>query len=368
METTEPIRILIVDDSRIFRGLLQSVLEQIAGVQIVGSVFSGEKALEFIEKTPTDLITLDVEMPGMGGLATLKEIAKRNKLNRTKPAIDTLLVSGLTRTGSMVTVEGLQLGALDFISKPSEGDERTNRDLLRNSLIEKLSAFRQRRSKAATSTTIPATKALDWNLRIPAARPQSKPFKAIAIGTSTGGPEALGAVLPSLAEKCDLPIFIVQHILHGLSQFLAESLSKKCGRSVFEVCSDRKVVQGGIYLASSSHHMALRNTEGGVVVCPLQSPPEKNCRPSVDVFLRSATAVYGSSLIAAILTGMGDDGAEGIRVVKRAGAHTIAQDQASSVVWGMPRAAIETGAIDDVVPLSMLSQTIIDLLAPGSPQ
>ena len=348
METPEPIRILIVDDSRIFRSMLQSVLEQIPGVQVVGSVFSGEKALEFIARSPPDLITLDIEMPGISGLETLREIARRNVQAKPLPPVDTILVSALTKTGSMVAVEGLQLGALDFICKPSASSEQANRDALQRSIEQKLVVVRQRRfgirSRENAGTSPRPVTASDMPR-------QHGHFRAIAIGTSTGGPEALGILLPSLVQRCHVPIFIVQHILEGLSGYLAESLSRKCSRPVLEAQDDLVVETGGIYLAKSGRHMVVRSDNGVARIGLSESPPEKGCRPAANVLLRSAASVYGSRLATAILTGMGDDGADGVRIVKRAGGYVIAQDEASSVVWGMPRAAAETGAVDEVLPL-----------------
>lgn len=362
METPETIRILIVDDSRIFRGVLQSILEQIPGVQVVGSVFSGEKALEFIATSPPDLITLDVEMPGISGLQTLREIARRNAQAKPLPPIDTILVSALTKTGSMVAVEGLLLGALDFVCKPSSSSEQANRDTLQRSIEQKLAVVRQRRRGIAGRDHAGA------NPR-PAASGiprQHGHFRAIAIATSTGGPEALGILLPSLVKRCDVPIFIVQHILEGLSCYLAESLTRKCSRPVIEAQDDLVAETGGIYLSKSGRHMVVRSDNGVTRIGLSESPPEKGFRPAANVFLRSAAIVYGNRLATAILTGMGDDGADGVRIVKRAGGYVIAQDEASSVVWGMPRAAAETGAVDEVLPLSKISDCLVGLVAAGA--
>lgn len=371
METSEPIRVLIVDDSRIFRGVLQSALEQIPGVRVVGSVFNGEKALEFIASTPVDLITLDVEMPGIGGLDTLREITKRNVREKPLPPVDTILVSALTKAGSIVAVEGLQLGALDFLCKPNERSEQANRDVLLRAMEQKIAVLRQRRTglryrpgggsipiDSAATASSSATRPL---------KPQGQ-YRAIAIGTSTGGPEALAVVLPSLIQRSRVPIFIVQHILEGLSSYLAESLSRKCGRSVVEAYDDLVIQPDGIYLAKSGRHMVVRNRDGGVRIGLSDAPPEKGCRPAVDVFFRSAAAVYGNRLAAAVLTGMGDDGAEGVRTVKRSGGYVIAQDQASSVVWGMPRAAAETGMVDEVLPLSKVADRLVTLVTAGVPR
>jgi two-component system chemotaxis response regulator CheB len=364
METREPLRVLIVDDSRIFRGQLELVLGEFPDVEIIGSVFSGEKALEFIEKTPPDLVTLDVQMPGIGGLETLRRIVARNQKQKQLPPIDTILVSALTRGGSIVAVEGLQLGAFDCICKPGEGDELINRDALRRAMREQIAALRLRRNdlryRSLTATVSAGTFAPEKS---------RKKFSAIAIGASTGGPEALGILLPELLQRAAepaAPIFIVQHILEGLSGYLADSLTRKCGRAVREVRDETPVLPGGIYLAQSGRHMLLRSTAGRLVLGHSDAPLEKGCRPSVDVFLRSAAACYGTSLATVILTGMGDDGADGIRSVKRAGGYVIAQDESTSVVWGMPRAAAATGLVDDVLPLSRIAETLQRLVGAGS--
>lgn len=372
MENSDPIiRILIVDDSRIFRGVLHSVLEQIPGVRVVGSVFSGDKALEFIAGTPVDLITLDVEMPGLNGLDTLREIAKRNAQQKPHPPVDTILVSALTKAGSMVAVEGLQLGALDFVCKPNEPSEQANRDFLQRSMEQKIAIVRQRRSglqirpdvgaNPTASSAIPIGSAIGLSAAKPAGQ-----YRAIAIGTSTGGPAALGTVLPALIQRVRVPIFIVQHILEGLSGYLAESLSRKCGRPVLQAEDDLIVQPDGVYLARSGRHMVVRNQGGGIRIGLTDAPPERGCRPAVDVFFRSASVIYGNRLAATVLTGMGDDGAEGVRTIKRSGGYVIAQDQASSIVWGMPRAATETGMVDEVLPLAKIADRLVALVTAGA--
>ena len=365
METHEPIRILIVDDSRIFRGLLQAVLEQIPGVLVVGSVFSGEKALAFLDQNANvDLMTLDVEMPGIGGLGTLRELRKRNAdrhLNRLRP-VDAILISALTDSGSRTTVEGLQLGALDYILKPCLPDEQLNREQLRQSLTEKILTLRQRFARRYPLTA----KGAVASSPTPSVKPSAtRSFRAIAIGTSTGGPEALVHLLPPLVRGCHLPIFIVQHNLPGLSGFMAESLTRYCGRRVLEARDNILIESDGIYLAESSKHMVVRLRESRVCLGVTDGPPERGCRPAVDVFLRSAATVYGSSLMSVILTGMGDDGADGIRVAKRAGGYIMAQDEATSVVWGMPGAAVATGMVDEILPLTRIAERMIALATNG---
>ena len=307
-------------------------------------------------------------MPGMDGLATLREIRELNRSKPKCPPIEVLLVSSLTTQGARCTVEGLQLGAIDFVLKPSGGTELQNIASLEKSLKEKLQLYKQklfgRQDALSKKVTSPAIKTeVTSNLTDDSLR-SKKPgtYQAIAIGISTGGPETLTQLLPDLAGKTSVPIFIVQHILSGLSSYFAESLSRRLNHPILEAKEDMLVMPGGIYLAQSGSHMILRRKEGRITIGLSDSPPENHSRPSVDVFLRSAAATYGSSLIAAIMTGMLNDGANGIRAVKRAGGFVIAQDQATSIIWGMPRAAIETGVVDVVLPLDQFASTFLKLV------
>jgi len=355
--THEPIRILIVDDSRIFRGILESAFAEIPNVVVAGSVFSGEKAIEFLKQTPVDLATLDIEMPGIDGLETLKAI---RDLNRSRPnalQTESVLISSLTKQGARCTVECLQLGAIDFILKPSGGTESANKSQLVRALIEKLAIYRQKRfSKNEPPPTFPSVPSR------PCHSNRAENYQAIAIGISTGGPETLARLLPELAGRTRVPIFIVQHNLNGLSRYMAESLGRRIGYHVAEAQEGMPVLPGGIYLAQSGSHMILRRAGSQITIGLSDAPPENHSRPAVDVFLRSAVSIYGSSLITAIMTGMLNDGANGVRAVKRAGGFVIAQDQATSVVWGMPRAAIETGAVDLVLPLDKIAPTFLSLV------
>ena len=353
----KPIRILIVDDSRIFRGILENAFSGIPGVEIVGSVFNGEKAIEFLKQTPVDLATLDIEMPGVDGLATLRAIRELNRARPNGVQTESVLISSLTKQGAKCTVEGLQLGAIDFILKPTGGTEAENMSILRNALVEKLAVYRQKRQDEHEQTPVIPT-----NVSKKTTTQTGGDFKAIAIGISTGGPETLAKLLPDLAGRTLAPIFIVQHNLNGLSNYMAESLSRRVGYEILESKEAMPVKPGGVYLAQSGSHMILRRVAGQVSISLSDAPPENHSRPSVDVFLRSAVSIYGASLIAAILTGMLNDGANGVRAVKRAGGFVIAQDQATSVIWGMPRAAIETGAVDLVLPLNKIATTFLSLL------
>jgi len=354
----EPLRVLIVDDSRIFRAALQDALEGRPGIRVVGSVWSGEKALEFIRQSPPDLVTLDVNMPGRGGLETLSDIQELNSSRPDLPPVGVLLVSALTMRGAATTVEGLQRGAFDFIRKPDGPDATANAVLLQQLLFEKIDLFAQRRARLSLGAA-PQSKPL---VAPPIHRPGR--FHAVAIGSSTGGPEALARLLPVLTKQTSVPLFIVQHLPTGMTSYFADSLGRKCDYRVVEAAHGEAVHPGTAYVAPGGRHMVLRNQDGRIVIALNDQPPENGCRPSVDVLFRSLAAAYPPSVLAIILTGMGCDGAKGIGALKRNGAYVIAQDEASSVVWGMPGAAAATNQVDEVLPLERIGPTVASLLGP----
>lgn len=350
----DPLRVLIVDDSRIFRGAMEDALAGRTGIRVVGSVWSGEKAMEFVRLSPPDLVMLDVNMPGRGGLETLSDIQEFNNSRPGQPPIGVLLVSALTSRGAATTVEGLQRGAFDFLRKPDGPDEKANAALLQQQLFEKIDIFAQRRTRIP-STTPPRPKQQ-------VASPRPSRFQAVAIGSSTGGPEALARVLPVLTKKVSVPIFVVQHMPPGMTTYFAQSLSKKCDSPVVEAIDGDIVRPGTVYIAPGGRHMVVRYHDGRILIGLNDQPPENGCRPSVDVFFRSVATAYPKSVLAVILTGMGSDGAKGLGPLKRNGAHVIAQDEATSVVWGMPGAAVATNQVDEVLPLDRIGPAIVSMI------
>jgi two-component system chemotaxis response regulator CheB len=347
-------RVLIVDDSRIYRGAIEEALRGQDDVALAGSVFSGEKAIEFIRRHPPDVVTLDVEMPGMSGLETLHLI---KQWNRTQPAhaqVGVIMVSAFTRRGADVTVQSLQAGAFDFVTKPSGTSPESSVLTLRNHLLPMIRAFvTRRRHSPSGQGSPPATSPLATNPGV------ARKVRAILIAASTGGPQALAHLLPELSSRTELPILVVQHMPAGFTKSLAENLSRRCGGRVFEAEDGQIVVPRSIYIAPGGQHMVLRTNATGQLTTGLNAqPPESGCRPSASVLFRSAATILGAETIAVVLTGMGDDGTAGLGPLKRAGGYVIAQDEPSSVVWGMPGSAVAAGLTDAVVPLSALADAV----------
>jgi two-component system chemotaxis response regulator CheB len=357
----EPLKILIVDDSRIFRAVLQGALEAIPGVKVVGSVWNGAKALEFLQSQSVDLVTLDVEMPTMDGLATLREIQRLTASGALASPVACLLLSAHTAHGAEVTVEGLEAGAFDFITKPAGDDPEQAASILRDELTSKIQWLRLRRKPTTASG---GGKEPPAHPR-PAESASPRMIRAVCIVASTGGPQALASLLPPLTVGCQTPIFIVQHMPVGFTSYLAESLAKRCSRPVREARDGETAVPGGVYLAPGGKHMLLRNRGGETGIFLNEQPPVNGCRPAGDVLLRSAASVFASQAVGVVLTGMGQDGAQGLLSMRRAGAATIAQDEATSVVWGMPGAAAALRAAERILPLDQIAGYIASLTTRG---
>ncbi len=353
--SAEPLRILIVDDSRIFRGALQSALSTRADIRVVGSVWNGEKAIEYVRQSPPDLVTLDVNMPGCGGLEALTAIQRFNLTRPDLPPVGVILVSALTKRGAAVTVEGLQRGAFDFIPKPDSPDVQGNVALLQQQLFDKIDLFVRGRRRRALPLPVA------FSARPQTIRPTGR-YQALVIGCSTGGPEALARLVPTLTRQSTVPLFIVQHLPAGMTAYFAASLAKTSAYRVIEATDGEVVAPRTAYIAPGGRHLTVRRQQGHVITALNDQPPENFCRPSVDVLFRSAAATYERAVVAVVLTGMGTDGAKGLGALKRSRAYVIAQDEATSVVWGMPGAAVATNHVDEILPLDQIASTVARLL------
>jgi two-component system chemotaxis response regulator CheB len=345
------IRVLIVDDSVVIRRLVTHALSEDPALEVVGAASNGAIALERIAQLNPDVITLDIEMPEMDGLTVLRRIRDQE----ARPRV--VMFSTLTDRGAALTLESLALGADDYVTKAANvGSLDRSMVSLRTELIPKIRQFFLVLGEAPAAGLPAALK--PSGIAPVAIRGAGRP-KVLAIGISTGGPTALGAIIPQFPAHFPLPILIVQHMPPLFTRFLAERLQSSAKLRVEEAADGAPVVAGTVLIAPGNYHMRVRNYNGETVVRLDQSPPENSCRPSVDVLFRSVGEVYGGAAISAVLTGMGQDGMRGAAVLKANGAYIIAQDEATSVVWGMPGAVAGAGLADCVVPLDAVVPEIL---------
>ncbi|MHB8216937.1 MAG: protein-glutamate methylesterase/protein-glutamine glutaminase [Candidatus Sulfotelmatobacter sp.] len=339
------VRVLVVDDSALMRKLIPQMLEGDPSIEVVGTAMDGTFCLKKIEELKPNVITLDLQMPGMNGIDTLKEIMRRQPL----PVI---VVSSHSTEGASVTLKALGLGAFDFVTKPQ--DASTHMAETAQELIAKI--------KAAASGRIVRPGILQAALARPEKISLSKspppPSKLVAIGISTGGPQALEFLLAQLPPDFPGAIAVVQHMPEGFTEMFARRLDEVCSLGVKEAQSGDLLQAGRVLICPGSRHMKVKRMARGDVVVLNDDPRVNGHRPSVDVLFRSVAEEYGSQAVAALMTGMGDDGAEGLGAVKKAGGMTIAQSEESCVVFGMPKAAIERGYATRVVALDVLSATL----------
>jgi two-component system chemotaxis response regulator CheB len=351
----DPTRVLIVDDSRIFRAVLESALAGFEDVVIAGSVFSGERALHHIRANPPDMVTLDIEMPGLSGLDTLLEIQRFNATRPPGNEVGVIMVSAHTRQGADVTIKALSAGAFDFVPKPTGANQDDNLSLLRHQLLPKIRAWASRRRRGTLVPTPAVAPPSPYRARQSVLR---RPVRAVLIASSTGGPRALETLLPELRRRVDLPIIIVQHMGAPFTSSLADSLARHTGRRVVEAGDNEPVLADSVYIAPGGKHLLLRSDASGLRTGLNEQPPENRVRPAADVLFRSAAVVLGGAVVAVVLTGMGCDGTAGLAPLKRAGAHIIVQDEATSVVWGMPGSAVQAGLADEVLPLDRIAAAV----------
>ena len=356
LQPGERVRVMVVDDSVVIRRLVTHALEQDPVLEVVGAASNGAIGLQRIPQLNPDVITLDIEMPDMDGLEMLRRI------RREYPMVRVIMFSTLTERGAAKTLEALTLGADDYVAKVSnEGSLDLSMARLREEMIPKIMQFfrvpaqaRAAVAPAPVSATSPPVR------RVPQAAPGMKVRpKILVIGVSTGGPTALGNILPHLPADFPLPVLVVQHMPPLFTRLLAERLNSTCKLRVEEACQDRIVEPGTILIAPGDFHMKLASNGTGVRVFLDQSPRQNSCRPAVDALFASAGEIYGGAALAVILTGMGQDGLHGTEILKAQGANVLAQDEASSVVWGMPGAVVNAGLADRVLPLDQVVPEIL---------
>jgi two-component system chemotaxis response regulator CheB len=344
------IRVLIVDDSVVIRRLVTHAVESDPGLEVAGFASDGAIALERIPQLNPDVITLDIEMPGMDGLEVLKRVRQEY------PAIRVVMFSTLTERGAAVTLQALALGADDYVTKAANaGSLDRSMTALRAELIPKIKQFFL--TPVSSPQAAPGTKPKP--APVPVFKGQAPGRKVVVIGVSTGGPNALGAIVPQFPSDFPLPILIVQHMPPLFTRLLAERLQATTKLRVEEAVEGAPVAPGRVWIAPGDYHMGVISKDGKPVVALHQAPPENSCRPSVDVLFRSVGEAFGGSVISAVLTGMGQDGLRGVEVLRNQGAYVIAQDEGSSVVWGMPGAVATAGLADRVLPLASIVPDIL---------
>ena len=350
-----PVRVLVVDDSVVVRRLVTRALEADPEVEVVGVAANGRIALAKIAQLRPDVVTLDIEMPELDGLETLRE------LRREWPRLPVIMFSTLTERGATATLDALALGASDYVTKPStvkDAEEAVAQ--VRAALVPRAKSLAARvaaRSETGAAAAGPRTETAAPVLRLPAPGHRGV-VEVLAIATSTGGPNALAEVLSALPERLPVPVVIVQHMPPVFTRFLAQRLDSASALSVKEAESGDRLEPGCAYIAPGGLHLAVTLQAGLPTLITHEGPPENSCRPAVDVLFRSVAEVFGSGTLACVLTGMGQDGLRGGEVIAAAGGRLVVQDEESSVVWGMPGFVARAGLADAVLPLYELASEL----------
>ncbi len=357
------IRILVVDDAVVMRRMIAEVLGRDADLEVVGAAANGRIALQKIPQVNPDVITLDVEMPEMDGLQTVRELRK------TYPKLPVIMFSSLTLKGAGATLDALAAGATDYVTKPANvGNMTEGLARLQAELIPKIKLHCRHVLPAAGS--LPPLPRVLLASSMPAAPPADPPMApdVLCIGCSTGGPNALATLFGGITSTLPVPCVIVQHMPPLFTKMLAERLGKDSPNRFFEGEENQLVVPGSVYIAPGGRHMEVRRDGNTVRLHLHDGPPENSCRPAVDVLFRSVAATYGARILALIMTGMGQDGLRGCEIIRERGGRSLAQDEATSVVWGMPGYVAQAGLADRVLPLPQLAGEIMRRLRVPSPR
>ncbi len=342
----QPIRILVVDDAVVARRVISDILAAEDDFQVVGTAPNGNLALKKIAQLQPNVVTLDIDMPELDGIQTLTAIRS------SYPEIRVIMVSNHTRRGAAITVEALFCGASDYVTKAvrtSSAEEA--RQYLREQLVPKVRALVPGAS-TGTAAARPKTAHSISPRRIPA-------IEVVVIGSSTGGPNALTAILESLPEDFPVPVLIVQHLPENFTTFLAKRLDTVSALHVREAAHRTLIEPGNVWIAPGNLHLETRSTTRGIELATIDGPLVNSCKPAADVLFRSAAKCYGASVLAIVLTGMGQDGLDGCRDISAAGGQVVVQDRATSVVWGMPGQVAEAGLAESVLPVSEIGAEIV---------
>ncbi|TFV77724.1 chemotaxis response regulator protein-glutamate methylesterase [Blastococcus sp. CT_GayMR20] len=343
-----PIRVMVVDDSVVVRKIVTDVLSADPDIEVVGTAVNGRIAVAKLDQLKPDLVTMDIEMPEMNGIEAVRAI----RAGRSRVPI--IMFSTLTERGASATLDALSAGANEYVTKPANvGSVGQSMESVREQLIPKIKALTGRPvTPARAAAPIPPP-------RQPAKRtgPGKKPA-VLVIGSSTGGPEALVKVLPQLPASLPVPVLLVQHMPPVFTRQFAQRLDRLSPLRVVEAADGSPLLPGTVHLAPGDHHLVVRGDARGLHTGLTQGPPENFCRPAVDPLFRSAVTAYDGAVLAVVLTGMGSDGRNGAGEIRAAGGTVIVQDQASSVVWGMPGAISQAGLADEILPLDRIPEAI----------
>jgi two-component system chemotaxis response regulator CheB len=353
------IKVLVVDDSVVVRRLVSDALSADADIEVVGSASNGKIALAKIPQLNPDLVTLDIEMPVMDGLETM------DRLRELYPRLPVIMFSTLTERGARATLDALERGASDYVTKPANvGSVGASIAAVQAQLTPKIKSLVRRRLGTPAAASAPAP----VSTRPVAVRPAGGPLprvELVVVGSSTGGPDALTTVVSALPADLAVPIVIVQHMPPIFTALFAKRLDAKSRLSVAEATSGDRVEAGRILIAPGDFHIRLRKDAAGAVARLDQGTPENYCRPAADVLFRSAAEAFGRGVLAVVLTGMGSDGTRGAAQIVEAGGSVVVQDEATSVVWGMPGSVAAAGLAAEVLPLSSIARAIQTRVAHG---
>lgn len=334
-----PVSVLVVDDSAAIRGTVSAALAADPELRVAGTAADGVQGLARVAELRPDVVLLDVEMPVMDGLTMLRE------LRRAQPKLPVVMFSTLTERGAKVAIEALVAGANDYVPKPKGASAEEVAARIREEVIPKLKQFRRR--IVAEAPAVPP-------VAPPSAPRVDAPVAAVVVAVSTGGPVALASFLPAFVSREGVPVLVVQHMPPLFTAHLAEHLTKACGMPVHEAVDNAELKRGDVLLAPGGRHLEVARSGQRVVTRLHDGPPEQSCRPAADVLFRSAAAVWNGATLAIVLTGMGKDGLAGSQAIRAAGGRVLAQDESTSVVWGMPGHVARSGIADAVLPLGRL--------------
>lgn len=361
----DPYRVMVVEDSLVIRGLIARILEADPAIVVVTTVANGQLAVDALDRHEVEVVVLDIEMPVMDGLTALPLLMKAD------PHLQVIMASTLTRRNAEISMRAMAAGAADYVAKPTSSREVSGADEFKRELVAKVLAYGQRRRRnpprprsSERPQTVGRMAATSPRQAIVLRRPASRPVAAIGIGSSTGGPQALAKLVAGL-DALRQPIFVTQHMPATFTAIFAEHLARATGVGCSEAVDGEPVRPGHVHIAPGGLHMTVRVRDGRTVTALDDGPRENFCKPSVDPLFRSLAEVYRDRVLGVMLTGMGCDGAAGAKALVDAGSTIVAQDEASSVVWGMPGAVARAGLCSAVLSLGEMAGYIRETAGAG---